>query len=277
MENTNDSNDYTITRTGVATYGDVNLVVILYQKDIRVCPSVSNNASKVFKVMFGPHFAEGQNLDSHDPKDVLMSDDNAKALEVIYNIMHVRKDAVPHSFSPKDIFEIATAADKFDCVVALRYGSAIWLSPKGVEDILKLGCLMAVSYILDDAQASGDITVSRMLHHQGSYLALANQVIGLADWVPWKVFYLLEERRNRMRTELQHILFNGSTDAGMDESISCTCAWGAVHSLAHTKLLQYEDLRPLQVLYVTVSKIVEKMDQMRDSLMPKQWELCDYR
>ena len=80
MENTNDSNDYTITRTGVATYGDVNLVVILYKKEIRVCPSVSNNASKVFKVMFGPHFAEGQNLDSHDPKDVLMSDDNAKAL-----------------------------------------------------------------------------------------------------------------------------------------------------------------------------------------------------
>lgn len=88
---------------------------------------------------------------------------------------------------------------------------------------------------------------------------------------------LLEERRNRMRTELQHILFNGSTDAGMDESSSCTCAWGAVHSLAHTELLQHEDLRPLQVLDVTVSKIVEKMEQMRDPLMPKQWERCDYR
>jgi hypothetical protein len=35
---------------------------------------------------------------------------------------------------------------------------------------------------------------------------------------------LLEERRNRMRTELQHILFNRSTDAGMNESSSCTCA-----------------------------------------------------
>jgi hypothetical protein len=80
-----------------------------------------------------------------------------------------------------------------------------------------------------------------------------------------------------MRIELQQILFDGSTDAGMDESSSCTCAWGAVHSLAHTQLLQHEDLRPLQVLDVTVSKVVEKMEQMRDPLMHKQWEPCDYR
>jgi hypothetical protein len=88
---------------------------------------------------------------------------------------------------------------------------------------------------------------------------------------------LLGERRNRMRTKLQHILFNGSTGAGVDESSSCTCAWGAVHSFAHTELLQHENLRPLQILDVTVSKVVERMEQMRDPLMLKQWEHCDHR
>jgi hypothetical protein len=46
---------------------------------------------------------------------------------------------------------------------------------------------MAAAYILDDAQAFGDITISMMLHHQGSYLPLADQVVGLTDWIPWKV------------------------------------------------------------------------------------------
>ena len=186
MEETNDSNDSITTKTEVATHGDVVLVVGPHNKKIRVYSSVLKNASKYFRVMFGPHFAEGQNLDSDNPKEVSMTEDNAHALEVICNVIHLRNDAVPHSLSPKEIFEIATAADKFDCVVALRYASAIWLNPKGVEDILELGYLMAAAYILDDAQAFGDITISMMLHHQGSYLPLADQVVGLTDWVPWK-------------------------------------------------------------------------------------------
>ena len=187
MEETNDSNDSITTKIEVATHGDVILVVGPHNKKIQVCSSVLKNASKYFRVMFGPHFAEGQNLDSDNPKEVSMTEDNAHALEVICNVIHLRNDAVPHCLSPKEIFEIATAADKFDCVVALRYASAIWLNPKGVEDILKLGYLMAAAYILDDAQAFGDITISMMLHHQGSYLPLADQVVGLTDWVPWKV------------------------------------------------------------------------------------------
>ena len=168
MEETDDSNDSITTKIEVATHGDVILVVGPHNKKIQVCSSVLKNASKYFRVMFGPHFAEGQNLDSDNPKDVSMTEDNAHALEVICNVIHLRNDAVPHSLSPKEIFEIATAADKFDCVVALRYASAIWLNPKGVEDILELGYLMAAAYILDDAQAFGDITISMMLHHQGS-------------------------------------------------------------------------------------------------------------
>jgi hypothetical protein len=187
MEEANDSNDSITTKIEVATHGDVILVVGPHNKKIRVCSSVLNNASKVFSVMFGPDFAEGQNLDSHDPKEVPMPDDNAHALEIICNVIHLRNDVVPRSLSPKDIFEIAIAADKFDCVVALRYASAAWLNPKGVENILELSYLMSAAYILDDAQAFGDITLSMMLDHKDSYLPLADQGAGISDWVPWKV------------------------------------------------------------------------------------------
>jgi hypothetical protein len=187
MEDTNESIDSIATQTEIATLGDTILVVGLYNKKIRVCSSVLKNASKYFRLLFGPHFAEGQDLDSNNPKEVSMPDDNARALEIICNVIHLRNDAVPRSLSPKDIFEIAIAADKFDCVVALRYAGAVWLNPEGVENILELSYLMSAAYIFDDAQAFGDITLSMMLNHKDSYLPLADQGAGITDWVPWKV------------------------------------------------------------------------------------------
>jgi hypothetical protein len=88
---------------------------------------------------------------------------------------------------------------------------------------------------------------------------------------------LLEEQRNRMRTELQQMLFYGSTDAGMDDSSACTCAWSSRHSLAHTELLREKELLPLQILTITISEVVEKLEQMEDPTMPSQWVPCNYR
>jgi hypothetical protein len=187
MKDTNESINSITTQIEIVTLGDTILVVGPYNKKIRVCSSVLKSASKYFRVLFGPNFAEGQDLDSNNPKEVSMPDDNAHALEIICNVIHLRNDAVPRSLSPKDIFEIAIAADKFDCVVALKYAGAIWLNPKGVENILELSYLMSAAYIFDDAQAFGDITLSMMLNHKDSYLPLADQGAGITDGVPWKV------------------------------------------------------------------------------------------
>jgi hypothetical protein len=73
--------------------------------------------------------------------------------------MHLWNDAVPQSLSPNDIFEVAVAADKFDCVVALKYASTLWLNLKGVNGVSELGYLMAAAYMLDNAQAFSDITL----------------------------------------------------------------------------------------------------------------------
>jgi hypothetical protein len=70
------------------------------------------------------------------------------------------------------------AADKHNCIVALKHPSTVWLSPDGVMSILELAYLMAAAYILDNAQAFSKITLSMVLLHTGSYLPLADQIIG---------------------------------------------------------------------------------------------------
>jgi hypothetical protein len=186
MEATESSNDSVIAQTEIATNGDLVFVVGPHSKKMQVSSFILKNASPYFRAMFGSHFAEGKDLKSDDPKEILMPDDNANALEVICNIIHLRNDAVPESLSPNDIFQIAIAADKFDCIVALKHVSTIWLNPKGIQGISELGYLMVAAYILDNARAFSDITLSMMLHHTDSYLPLADEVIGLIDFLPWK-------------------------------------------------------------------------------------------
>ena len=186
METTKSSNDSLVARVQIATNGDVVLVVGPHRKEIQVCSFILKNASTYFRAMFGPHFAEGKDLNSNDPKEVLMPYDNANALEVICNIVHLRNDAVPQSLSPTEILELAVAADKFDCIVALKHASTLWLNPKSVTGISELGYLMAAAYILDNAQAFSDITLAMILHHTDSFLPLAEEAIGLIDFVPWK-------------------------------------------------------------------------------------------
>ena len=117
-----------------------------------------------------------------------MPDDIANALEIICNIIHHRNDAVPEKLKPDEIFKIAIAADKFDCIVALKYATTLWLNPRNVKDIFELGHLMAAAYILDNARAFDEITLLMLFHHKGSYLPLADEIAGLIDFIPWKTF-----------------------------------------------------------------------------------------
>jgi hypothetical protein len=88
---------------------------------------------------------------------------------------------------------------------------------------------------------------------------------------------LLEERRNWMRTKMQQILFDGLTDTGTDNNSACTCAWSSRHSLAHTELLQNQELQPLQILTITISEVVERLEQMEDPAISGQWAHYSYR
>ncbi|KAF2807528.1 uncharacterized protein BDZ99DRAFT_392986 [Mytilinidion resinicola] len=261
----------------IATNGNVILVVGPHQRRIQVCSSVLKNASKYFNAMFGPHFSEGQDLRGDSPKEISMPDDDANALEILCNILHLRNDVVPETLDPIKAFEIAVTADKFDCIVAVKYASMLWLSPKEVQGIIELGYLMAAAYILDNARAFSEITLAMILRHKDCYLPLADKDVGLVDIVPWKVFYFLEERRNQMRTKLQKILLDGASDAGTDDHCNCSCGWSSQHGFAYMKLLQKEELGPLQTLSTTISGVLEKLENMNDPTIPRGWVPCSYR
>ncbi|KAI2481028.1 btb poz domain-containing protein [Pyrenophora tritici-repentis] len=276
MDASENSDDSAIAQTDIATDGDVIFVVGPQKKKMRVCSVILSNASACFRTMFGPHFAEGKNLKSNDPKEIPMRDDDADALEILCNVIHLRNDAVPQSLSPTDVFGVAVAADKFGCAVALKYASTVWLNPKGVKEISDLCYLMIAAYILDNPQAFSDITLAMIFSHVGSYLSLADQIIDQLDYMPWKVFYLLEEQRNLIRIELQQLLFQGSFYAGTDDR-RCTCGWGSCHNLAYNELLRERHLEPSQISTGKVSQVLQQLEEMPDPTMPYEWEPCDYR
>jgi hypothetical protein len=176
----------TNTSVPIAANGDVYLLVGPDSKRLRVSSQILRNASTYFSNLFGPNFAEGQNLSSSDPKEVPMPDDDARAVETICNIIHLRNDAVPLSLAPKEVFEIAVAADKFDCASAVKLASIFWLKTSGteVQVVSELAHLMGAAYILDNGDAFGEITLAMMMRHKESYLPLADY---LFNFVPWEV------------------------------------------------------------------------------------------
>lgn len=172
------------TMSEISAGGDVTFVVGPEEKRLRVCSIILKNASKYFTALLGPHFCEGQDIGKSIPKEILLPEENAQSLEVIFNVIHLRNEAVPKSLTSTSILEIAIAADKFDCIVAMQHVSMIWLNPKGVTDAQEIGRLMTAAYVLDNAEAFSDVTRWIVMHHQKSCLALVDSEID--NWIPWR-------------------------------------------------------------------------------------------
>ncbi|ORY11344.1 hypothetical protein BCR34DRAFT_624859 [Clohesyomyces aquaticus] len=255
--------------------GDVILVVGPDKRRLQVDSVFLKKASKYFAAMLGPNFSEGQNLGVGEPKEVSMPEDSSDALEIICNNVHLRLDAVPDHLNPIQVFDIATAADKFGCVVSLEHATALWLNPKDLTDILDLRHPMAAAYILDNAQAFSEITLRMMFCHKDSYLPLADESKDLVEFVPSKVFYLLAEERSQKYVDLQDIIFCGIARGG-DSYPKCTCAYTSTHTSAYARLIKDRKLSPSRAREITISEIIEKLVVMEDPVPPKGWTECDY-
>jgi len=73
-------------------------------------------SSRVFNVILGPSYSEGANLSSLAPKDIPLPNDDAKALEIIFNVIHYRMEAMDDPLDPSVVLRVAITADKYNFI-----------------------------------------------------------------------------------------------------------------------------------------------------------------
>lgn len=170
----------------VAADGDVVLIVGPNKKKLRVHSLFLKTASKVLEAKAGPRTSEGQDISKDDAQEVFLPEDDVGAMKTLCAVIHLRSHAASDAFTPSEVLKIAIAADKYDCIVALRDASGHWLKPVENASVEDLKILMAAAYLFDNAQAFKEITAALILNHTDSYLALAQgQVESL---IPRKIF-----------------------------------------------------------------------------------------
>jgi hypothetical protein len=171
----------------IARNPDVALIVGPEKKKLLVSSAVLANASKYFTNLFGPNFREGQDIGKDTIKEISMPEDDAEALEILCNILHLQNSKVPRDLAPALVLRVAIAADKFECIESSKYMVDIWLGEDGKTTIEEQGCLMAASYILDRPKDFMDCTYTLIVDYEESYMSLANAELKMDEQAMWRV------------------------------------------------------------------------------------------
>ncbi|KAH8901877.1 hypothetical protein BR93DRAFT_932708 [Coniochaeta sp. PMI_546] len=210
----------------IAFDGDVTLVVGPEAVRLRVYSQCLRAASKVFNTMLGPHWSEGKGLTSQSPREIPLEEDDASALRTILCVLHHSNTEMPDSatLTPTEILNIAVASDKYDLAVALKYASAQWLKPRDGLGLMDMGRLMTADFLLEDTHMFAAQTVELMLHWNGSYLDLLDDDT-IAQFLPFKAIYLLEQRRTQLRADVGELIATHAPRWTACPNGSKGCAW----------------------------------------------------
>ncbi len=167
----------------IAPAGDIVLIVGDGKTRLRVHSVCMRTVSRVFDAMFGPHFSEGQPSKGVLPKEILMPDDNAAAMTTICNVVHHRNDVLPDALESREVVQVALAADKYDCVLALKYVMIRWLDFKNPVTFTDLGHFMRAAYVFDNSNAFRRITQMLITGTSNSYHHLIGERYdGITPW-----------------------------------------------------------------------------------------------
>ncbi|KAL3587799.1 hypothetical protein FPOAC2_13698 [Fusarium poae] len=184
MENPRDTQTNTVVE--IDPDGDLLLIVGPEETKLRVRSMLLMAASKPFSVMFGPNWKEGHDMRDRDgPFELSLPDDNAAALKIICSIIHYRNTEVPRALAAGDVFAVAVAADKYDCVNPLKFASETWLRTSG-DEAGNLMLLTVAAYLFQNAPAFKEITRALVRDYDGPYLALSWDEA--ESIMPWRVF-----------------------------------------------------------------------------------------
>ena len=179
----------------IAPTGDMVLVVGEKETQLRVHSLCMRTASTVFDAMFGPHFWEGQPSNGASPKEITMPDDDAKAMIFICNIIHHRNDILPDVLQPAELADIAVAADKYDCLRALKFAMNQRLDWEELVTFSSLGSLLISAYVFDNSNAFQRVTRRLVTGFSDSYHQLIKEECdGIIPWSVYCKFILFRDK-----------------------------------------------------------------------------------
>ncbi len=165
----------------ISPIGDRILSIGPEKKRFRVHTGVLSNASKAFRALLGPHFREGQDT----MEDISLPEDDPEILEIIFNVVHIRNNAIPSRLAPQKLFQLAISADKWGFMEAFRFSSSQWLDPQNTTSTEELACFMASAYLFNNAYWFERITKRMIFYHADSYLSLVH--LQICEFVPFQI------------------------------------------------------------------------------------------
>lgn len=167
-----EKDDSTEAIADIALDGDLILVVGPICRRLKVSSLLLTNASPVFKAMFGPYFNEGHQLAQPGLTEIELPDDDARAAEHVFNIIHGRNDQVPEKLDADELFQVTLMADKYDCLVSLSFALESWLNRMDTEDPLQSWTMAMVALVLSQREAFATATSALVLNQVGPYYTL---------------------------------------------------------------------------------------------------------
>ncbi len=224
----------------IAPDGDVVFVIGTTERRMRVYSLFVKAASPVLNAMLRLNFEEGQQLAKTGSAEIALPEDNAEAIETIFNVIHGRNDKVRETLTPDELLQIAIASDKYDCFVSLTFAIRVWLSRKGVSDPEELWALAMAACLFREREAFAKAISALVFNHAGSYIDLSRKheavmdpimllntagmsLLGWAARRAWNITHygpnamqiaMLEEARNKLRMSLLMDVLNGDWHCG---------------------------------------------------------------
>ena len=172
----------------IATEGDV--IFVLQQTRLRVSSVILSSASPVFKVMFGPNFAEGQgHRTAREPREVPLHDDDLGAITRLCRILHHQDetdDTILASIGPVErcvdgLLALTVVSDKYGCTDSVKVVVKYLLSELASISLyafvspMALLILGAVAYKIDDCRHFALFSRRLVLDITYNYSLLAGQ------------------------------------------------------------------------------------------------------
>jgi len=126
-------------------------------------------ASSVFKAMLQePRFAEGIELKEKGHASIDLHDDDPKALEIIFNVVHGHPKKVPRYVKLKTLVKIAIIVDKYEMHDNVDHFSELWMKPIytwqfRTEPILYILSMLCISWVFKDQNLFAEMTLAAQL------------------------------------------------------------------------------------------------------------------